>query len=91
MAMIEVSCPQCHGVRVRKQGRTAQGKPRFLCQNDSCSRSFILDYSYQACRPGVKEQISEMALNGSGIRDTSRVLKISVTTVISELKKKNRS
>jgi insertion element IS1 protein InsB len=28
-----------------------------------------------------------MALNGSGIRDTARVLKISPTTVINELKK----
>jgi transposase-like protein len=65
MAMIEVSCPKCHGVRVRKQGTTVQGKQRFLCQNDCCSRSFILDYSYRACRPGVKEQISAMALNGS--------------------------
>lgn len=91
MAMIEVSCPQCHGVRVRKQGTTAQGKQRFLCQNESCSRSFILNYSYQACCPGVKEKIADMALNGSGIRDTSRVLKISATTVIAELKKKNRS
>jgi transposase-like protein len=31
-----------------------------------------------------------MALNGSGIRDTARVLKISPTTVINELKKKRR-
>jgi transposase-like protein len=30
-----------------------------------------------------------MAMNASGIRDTARVLKISPTTVISELKKKN--
>ncbi len=58
MATIEVSCPQCHGFRVRKQGTTAQGKQRFLCQNDCCSRSFILDYSNQAYRPGVKEQKS---------------------------------
>jgi transposase-like protein len=31
----------------------------------------------------------DMALNGSGIRDTARVLKISPTTVITELKKKS--
>jgi transposase-like protein len=30
-----------------------------------------------------------MALNGSGIRDTARVLGISTDTVISELKKKH--
>lgn len=37
--------------------------------------------------PEVKQQISDMAINGSGIRDTARVLKISPTTVIEELKK----
>jgi hypothetical protein len=35
----------------------------------------------------VKEQISEMAINGSGIRDTARVLGISPTTVVETLKK----
>jgi transposase-like protein len=40
--------------------------------------------------PEIKEQIVDMALNGSGIRDTARVLKISPTTVINELKKKSR-
>ena len=38
--------------------------------------------------PDVKQKIVEMTLNGSGIRDTARVLKISPTTVINELKKK---
>jgi len=32
----------------------------------------------------------EMALNGSGIRDTARVLGVSPTTVITTLKKKRR-
>jgi len=40
--------------------------------------------------PGVKQQIIEMALNGSGIRDTARVLKVSPTTVLTTLKKKRR-
>jgi hypothetical protein len=31
----------------------------------------------------------DMSLNGSGIRDTARVLKISPTTVINTLKKKS--
>lgn len=30
-----------------------------------------------------------MALNGSGVRDTSRVLEVSTNTVISELKKRS--
>jgi len=49
----------------------------------------LLDYSYAGQSPAVKEQIGEMAMNASGIRDTARVLKISPTTVINELKKKN--
>ena len=51
---------------------------------DSSWISLTLGYLAQ-----VKQQISDMAVNGSGIRDTARVLKISPTTVIEELKKKN--
>lgn len=35
----------------------------------------------------VKQQIVEMTLNGSGVRDIARVLHVSFTTVIQELKK----
>jgi len=37
----------------------------------------------------VKRQIIDMAMNSSGIRDSARVLHVSPTTVIKELKKKN--
>jgi len=37
----------------------------------------------------VKQQIIEMAMNASGIRDTARVLHVSTTTVMTELKKRN--
>ena len=40
--------------------------------------------------PEIKEQIIDMALNGSGIRDTARVLGISTDTVLNELKKKSQ-
>ena len=36
----------------------------------------------------IKQQIVDMAMNASGIRDTARVLHVSPTTVIKELKKK---
>jgi insertion element IS1 protein InsB len=38
--------------------------------------------------PEVREQVIEMTLNGSGVRDIARVLKISPTTVIEVLKGK---
>jgi transposase-like protein len=66
-----------------KHGKTAEGKQGYRCCNQDCSRhSFILEYSYRGYLPNIKQQISDMAMNGSGIRDAARVLKISPTTVI---------
>jgi len=48
----------------------------------------MLNYRYRACQAGIKDQVVEMAINGSGIRDTARVLKINKNTVICILKKK---
>jgi transposase-like protein len=68
-----------------------EGRQRYQCQNNECEKStFLLEYTNRACLPGVKEKIIEMAMNGNGIRDTSRVLGISKDTVISELKKKKQ-
>jgi transposase-like protein len=47
-----------------------------------------LDDSYADHSAEVKQQIVDMAMNASGIRDTARVLHVSPTTVIKELKKK---
>jgi transposase-like protein len=46
-----------------------------------------LDYSYPGHSAAIKRQIVDMAMNASGIRDTARVLHVSPTTVIKELKK----
>jgi len=87
---IAIQCPHCYSTDVVKNGRSGEGKQRYLCQNDECPyRSFILDYTYNGCLHEVKKKIPQMAVNGSGIRDTARVLKISEKTVMSELKKKN--
>ena len=88
MATILVHCPDCGSDQVVKRGKTGEGKQRYLCRNDACSRtSFILDYRYRGRLPEVKAQMVEMAMNGSGIRDTARVLKVSQTTVVETLKK----
>lgn len=89
MVLIPVRCPYCQSDQVIKGGKTKAGKQRYKCQNPDCHRySFQLDLTYKGLSPEVKAQIVEMALNGSGIRDTARVLEISLTTVINELKKK---
>ncbi|WP_421659563.1 IS1-like element transposase [Leptothermofonsia sp. ETS-13] len=75
-----------------KHGKTAEGKQQYKCRNPECTRhSFVQEYSYRGYLPTVKQQICEMALNGGGIRDTARVLKISPTTVLEELKKRSSS
>jgi len=47
----------------------------------------LSEYSYAGQSPEVKQQIVEMAMNASGVRDTARVLHISPNTVMAELKK----
>jgi insertion element IS1 protein InsB len=90
MVLEPVHCPNCNGNSVIKHGTTAAGKQRYRCQNVACDGgTFIRDYCYAGQSPLVKQQISAMALNGSGIRDTARVLGISTTTVMATLKKKS--
>ena len=89
MALVEVACGLCQTKKVVKFGLNRQGKQRYQCKNESCAKNtFILAYENKGCVPQVKEKMVEMALNGRGIRDTSRVLDISMTTVLSELKKR---
>jgi len=51
---------------------------------------FLLDSASKGCSPQIKQPVIDLSLNGSGVRDTARVLGISPTTVIHELKKKGR-
>ena len=83
-------CPRCHGIDIVRHGKTPQGKQRYRCRETSCQgRTFLVDYSYPGQSQHIKEQMVEMAMNASGIRDTARVLHVSPTTVIKELKKKH--
>ena len=85
MATIQVKCRFCNQTDfVRKHGIGNGGFPRFRCL--SCKRTFQLEYHYQACKPGVKEKIIDMAMNSSGVRETGRVLNIAYNTVLNTLK-----
>jgi len=90
MVLNPIHCPACQSTDVVKYGQTSDGKKRFFCQNVSCTRqTFLIEYVYKGSITEVKRQIVDMAMNGSGIRDTARVLHISPTTVIETLKKKS--
>ena len=80
MVTITVACRYCgnqDAVR-RKELSTNGNQPHqrtgYKCEH--CQRSFQLRYTHKAHEPGIKEKVIDMALNGSGIRDTARVLKI---------------
>ncbi len=92
MVFINVKCSKCQEIDVIKYGFTELGKQRYKCKNKNClCNTFILDYSYKGLIPGLKEEIIDMTLNASGIRDISRVKKISPETVMNEIKKQETS
>jgi transposase len=84
MVLEPILCRFCQGDDVVRYG-TQNGLPRLRCK--TCQRIFKTAYIYRAYEFGVKDQVVAMALNGSGIRDTARVLGISKGTVLAELKK----
>src|SRR5215467_12027516 len=91
MTSVLVHCPDCQGVDVVRYGKQRHGPQRYRCNNTDCPRHiFLLHYQQPRRPPAVKHQMVDMALNGSGIRDTARVLRVSPTTVINTLKKRVR-
>ena len=91
MVSVPVQCPYCQSTAVIKAGKQANGTQRYQCQNGRCARRiFLLQYQDRGRVPEVRRQVVDMALNGSGIRDTARVLRISPTTVIAVIKKNCR-
>ena len=90
MVLQVLHCPHCQGTDIVRHGMTRQGKQRDRCR--ACpehGRTFFLAYAYAGQSPAVKQQIVDMAMNASGIRDTARVLHVSPTTVLKELKKRH--
>jgi transposase len=71
-----ILCRYCESSDVVRYG-TQSGSARFKCKQ--CGRIFKTEYIYRACEPDIKEQVVEMSINGSGVRDTaacSELLKI---------------
>jgi insertion element IS1 protein InsB len=89
MAFVQVHCPDCQSTDVVQYGKQAHGTQRYRCDNPDCPRTiFLLQSRDNGRRPAVKQQIIDMTLNGSGVRDIVRVLRVSSATVIDGLKKK---
>src|SRR5438309_84111 len=77
-------CPYCDEIDIVRHGMSPEGKQRYRCRQcrEGRGRTFLLEYTYAGQSPAIKQQIVDMAMNASGIRDTARVLHVSPTTVI---------
>lgn len=89
MVSVTVHCPRCQSAQAYRHGQNPKGRDRFRCRECHCA--FLLTYTYEARKPCVKEQITEIAFNGAGVRDTTRTLKIGINTVIRTLKNSRQS
>ena len=85
MCYEEITCPRCSSLNLKKNYKTANQKQRYRCKD--CGRQFITKYTYRGCQRLRQELIVPMALNGSGVRDTARVLRISPNTVLQALRR----
>ena len=83
-----ITCPHCGSKDIVKNGHRNNGDQRWRCKSSSCRKSFQLSYRYQANNLGIAEQIENQTLNGSGVRDTARILGINKNTVVNHLKKR---
>jgi insertion element IS1 protein InsB len=93
MVSVPGQCPHCQSTEVIKAGKQANGAQRYQCQNMQCARRiFLLHYHDRGRVPEIRRQVVDLALNGSGIRDTARVLcGHCPTTVIAVWKKSRRA
>src|SRR5262245_60852468 len=80
-----ITCPRCSSRNVVKNGRTRQRKQRYLCQD--CRRQFIRDYTTLGCLPEIRDLRVVLTLNGCGVRDLARALRVSANPVLKPLRR----
>ena len=79
-----IPCPDCSSVNIVKNGKTAQQKQRYLCKD--CRRQFIRDYTYLGCIREWRALIVPLTMNGAGVRDIERILRVSRYSVLRTLR-----
>ena len=85
---VAVKCPICTSENISKNGHNATGKQVYNCNNQACKRrTFVEEYTYNACKPEIRKQVLKMAVECTGTRATGRILGISKDSVTAILKK----
>lgn len=77
------NCPKCKEKNVIKNGRTKNNKQQYYCK--MCCHRFIENYTYQAYKLDINQNIIQLTKEGLGIRSTARILKISATTLLKRI------
>lgn len=85
---IVITCVHCGSEDPVKFGVAPNGTQRYRCK--ACGKTFVETYTSEGYKPSVKAKIIDMALDGTGVRATSRLLGITQNTVINNLRKKSR-
>jgi len=82
---IKIRCPKCGSEKIVKNGFKSNGKQLYKCRE--CGRQFIADQDkvYKGTIKSIVNQIKIMLVRGSGIRDISVVLCVSVYKILSVL------
>ena len=89
MVNTQVRCIHCNSKEVVKFGKQANGTPRCRCK--VCNKTFQTEYVSEGASPETKKLMIAMSVNGSGMRDIARVLRVSRNTVAAVLKKRKNT
>ena len=85
MAIELITCPTCYSKNVNLYGKSKLHKQRYRCK--TCTRTFILNYTYNGHKPSVVRYIIPLTLRGSGVRDIAFALSMSVNTILKTIRK----
>ncbi len=79
-----VRCPDCNSDDIKRNGKSATYRQRYLCK--CCKRSFQTTYLYRAWKPEIRSLVVPMTMRNSGIRDIENVLEIHRDSVMAMIK-----
>lgn len=79
--MEKITCPDCQGTSVKNGFQN--DKQRYKCK--LCNRRFQLEYHYKAYTSETNNLIKILLKEGCGVRSISRIINISVKTVLSRM------
>ena len=81
-------CKNCGSNNIVLNGKRSNGRQKYHCKNCRCYRTFGPEYYYSNER---KEEILRTYKERANLRGVRRIFGVSITTVLSWLKKKSQA